>query len=86
VRDVHSRSESLEVCLTRQRGIEPLEPSLDIDKEGRTVAAAIEDERDLRAQPLNARALKLVERGEGRGREQLLRGLAAPRLQLGLRW
>ena len=82
---VHSRSEGLEVCLTRRRGIERFEPSGRIDKEARTVAAAIEHERDLRAQPLQPRALKLVERGELRGREQLLRGLAAPRLQLGLR-
>ena len=82
---VHGRSEGLEVCLTRQRGIEWFEPPGRIDKEERTIAAAIEHERDLGAQPLQPRALKLVERGQLRSREQLLCGLATPRLELGLR-
>ena len=82
---VHGRSERLEVCLTCQRGIEWFEPSGRIDKKMRTIATAIEHERDLGVQPLQPRALKLVERGELRSREQLLGGLATPRLQLGLR-
>ena len=82
---VHRRSERLEICLARQRGIERFEPSGGVEKERRTVAAAREDERDLRAQSLQQRALKLVQRSELGRREQRLGGLAASRLQLGLR-
>jgi hypothetical protein len=46
---VHSRSEGLEVCLTRRRGVERFKPSGGIEKEQRTVAAASEHKRDLRA-------------------------------------
>ena len=82
---VHGRSEGLEVGLARQRGVERLEPSGGIDKQGGSVAAAREDERDMRAQQLQPRALKLVERGQLGGRQQRLGGLAASRRQLGLR-
>ena len=82
---VHGRSERLEVGLARQRGIERFEPSGGIEKERRSVAAAREDERDLRAQSLQPGALKLVQRGDLGGRQQRLGGLAASRLELGLR-
>jgi hypothetical protein len=45
---IHSRSQGLEVCLTRQRGIQRFEPSGGIHEEGRTVATAGKDKRDLR--------------------------------------
>ncbi len=82
---VHGRSERLEICLACQCRIECFEPSGGVEKERRTVAAAREDERDLRAQSLQQPALKLVQRSELGGREQRLGGLAASRLELGLR-
>ena len=82
---VHRRSQRLEICLARQRGIECFEPSRGIEQERWTIAAAREDERDLRAQSLQQRALKLVQRSELGRREQRLGGLTASRVQLGLR-
>jgi hypothetical protein len=73
---VHSRPERLEICLTRRSRVESFEPLGRTDEQVRTIATAIEDERDLRAQALHSGALRLVQRGELRGREQILRGLA----------
>ena len=83
---VHRRSEGLEVGLTRQRGIERFEPSGGIDKERRS--RRCRDRRRTRS----ARAAAAAARAEARRAgvssavaSSSSRGLAAPRLQLGLR-
>ena len=53
--------------------VERFEAPGGIEQERRSVAAAGAGERDLRAQPLHPRALKLVERGKLGGRHQLER-------------
>ena len=82
---VHGGSECLEVGLARQRGVERLEPFGGLDEQCGSVAAAREDEREMRAQQLQPRSLKLVERGQLGGRQERLGGLATPGGQLGLR-
>ena len=77
-------SERLQVGLTRRRGVERFEPLGGVQQQWRGVAAALSGERDLAPQSLQARALKLVERGKFGGREQRVRRFRRARLQLGL--
>ena len=58
--------ERLEIRLAGQRRVEWLEPSGRGEQQRRGVAAAPAGEHDLRAQPLETRALKLVERARAR--------------------
>ena len=71
--------------LAGHRGIERLEAPGRIEQQSRSVAAARALERDLRAQPLQPRALKLVERGKLGGRQQLERRVRGPGIELRLR-
>ena len=70
---VHRRRHRLEMGLASQRGVERLEAPGGSEQQRRRVAAARAGEHDLRAQPLQPRALELVERGELGGRQQLER-------------
>ena len=66
----HRRRDRLEVGLAGHRGVEGLEPPGRLEQQRRRVAPAPAGEHDLRAQPLQPRALELVERPElGGGRE-----------------
>ena len=80
----HRRSERFEIRLARQRGIERLEAFGGLEQQRWGVAAAPAGERDLCAQPLQPRALKLVERAHLRGGEQLGRRIRRGSLELGL--
>ena len=71
--------------LASHRGVERLETPGRTEQQRRSVAAARARERDLRAQPLQPRALKLVERGKLRRREHRLRRLGRARVQLRVR-
>jgi hypothetical protein len=57
--------------LASHRGVERLQAPGGSEQQRRSVAAARAGEHDLRAQPLQPRALKLVERGKRGGRQQL---------------
>ena len=71
--------------LASHRRVEWFEAPGGIEQGGRSVAAARADESDLRAQPLQPRALKLVERSELGGRQQLERRVRRRRVELRLR-
>ena len=81
----HRRRHRLEMGLASHRGVERLEAPGGIEQQRRSVAAARAGERDLRAQPLQPRALKLVERGKLGGRQQLERRVRCPGIELRLR-
>jgi hypothetical protein len=82
---VHRRRQRLEVGLASHRGVERLEAPGSSEQQRRSVAAARAGERDLRAQPLQPRALKLVERGELGDRQQLERRVRCRSVELRLR-
>ena len=82
---VHRRRHRLEMGLASHRGVERLEAPGGIEQQRRSVAAARAGEHDLRAQPLQPRALKLVERGKLGGRQQLERRVRCPGVELRLR-
>ena len=81
----HRRRHRLEMGLASHRGVERFEAPGGIEQQRRSVAAARAGERDLRAQPLQPRALKLVERGELGGRQQLERRVRCRSVELRLR-
>ena len=81
----HRCRHRLEMRLASHRGVERLEAPGGIEQQGRSVAAARARERDLRAQPLQPGALKLVERGKLGGRQQLERRVRCPGIELRLR-
>ncbi len=81
----HRRRHRLEMGLASHRGVERFEAPGGIEQQGRSVAAARAGERDLRAQALQPRALKLVERGKLGGGQQLERRVRCRGLELRLR-
>ena len=81
----HRRRDRLEMRLASHRRVERLEAPGGIEQQGRSVAAARAGERDLRAQPLQPRALKLVERSELGGGQQVERRVRRRRVELRLR-
>ena len=81
----HRRRNRLEMGLASQRAVERFEAPGGIEQQGRRVAAARAGERDLRAQALQPRALKLVERGKLGGRQQLERRVRCGSIDLCLR-
>ena len=81
----HRRRDRLEMRLASHRGVERFEAPGGIEQQRRSVAAARAGERDLRAQPLQPRALKLVERGKLGGRQQLERRVRCRSIELRLR-
>jgi hypothetical protein len=73
------------MCLASHRRVERFEAPGGIEQQGRSLAAARAGERDLRAQPLQPRALKRIERRELGGRQQLERRIRCPGIELRLR-
>jgi hypothetical protein len=71
--------------LASHHGVERLEAPGGIEEQRRSVAATRAGEGDLRAQPLQPRALKLVERGELGRRQQLERRVRCSGIELRLR-
>ena len=71
--------------LARHRRVERIEAAGGIEQQRRSIAAARAGEHDLRAQPLQPRALKLLQRAQLRHRQELERGVRGRRLELGLR-
>ena len=70
----HCRGDRLEVGLAGHRGVQGLEPLGRREQQRRRVAPASAGERDLRAQPLEPRALEVIERSELGGRQEVGRG------------
>ena len=71
--------------LASHRGVERFEAPGRMQQQRRSVAATAAGEGDLRAQPLQSRALKLIERGKLGGRQQLERRVCCRSIELGLR-
>jgi hypothetical protein len=80
----HRRRHRLEMRLASHRGVERFEAPGGIEQQDRSAAAASAGERDLRAQALRPRALKLVEWGKLGGRQQLERRVRCRGTDLGL--
>ena len=81
----HRRRHRLEMRLASHRGVERFEAPGGIEQQGGSVAAARAGEHDLRAQPLQPRELKLVERGKLGGGQQLERRIRCRGIELRLR-
>jgi hypothetical protein len=77
--------ERLQVRLPRQRVAQVLESVGRVEEQGSGIAAAPASEDDLGPQPREVGALKVVQRADLRGREQVVRGvrLAGPELGAG---
>ena len=82
---VHRRRHRLEMGLAGHRGVERFQAPGGIEQQRRRVAAARPGEHDLRAQPLQPRALKLVQRSKLGRRQQLERRVRCPSVELPLR-
>ena len=82
---VHGRRHRLEVGLAGHRGVERVQPPGRLKQQRRRIATAPGGERDLRTQPLQPRALELVDRRELGGAEKRGRGLGVGHVELGLR-
>ena len=81
----HRRRDRLEVGLAGHRGVQGIEPPGRLEQQRRRIAPAPAGEHDLRAQPLQPRALELVERPELGGREQVVGGRGVGDVELRLR-
>ena len=81
----HRRRDRFEMRLASHRAVQRFEAPGSIEQQGRSVAAARAGERDLRAQPLQPGALKLVEWSEVGGRQQFERGVRCAGVELSLR-
>ena len=81
----HRCRDCLEMRFASHRGVERFEAAGGIEQHRRSVAAALAGERDLRAQPLQPRALKLVERSKLGCRQQLERRVRCRSIKLRLR-
>ena len=81
----HRRRERLEVGLAGHRGVQALEPPGRLEQQRRRVAPAPAGEHDLRAQPLQPRALELVDRPELGGGRAARRGRGVGDVELRLR-
>jgi hypothetical protein len=81
----HRCRHRLEMGLASHRGVERFEAPSGIEQQGRSLAAARTGERDLRPQPLQPRSLKLIERSELGGRQQVERRVRCRRVELRLR-
>ena len=81
----HRRRDRLEVGLAGHRGVQRIEPPGRLEQQRRRVAPAPAGEHDLRAQPLQPRALELVERPELGGGQELGRGRGVGDVELRLR-
>ncbi len=80
----HRRRERLQVGLPGQRGVQRIEPPGRLEQQRRRVAPALARERDLGAQPLQPRALELVDRPELGGGQQVGRGRRVGDVEPGL--
>jgi hypothetical protein len=81
----HRRSEGFEIGLPREPRIESLELFGRLEQQRRSLTSAASGKDDLRAQPGYSRALKLVQRAELGGREELGRRVGGSGLEFGLR-
>ena len=81
----HCRGDRLEVGLAGHRGVQGLEPLGCREQQRRRVASASAGERDLRAQPLQPRALEVIERSELGGGQEVGRGRGVGDVELCLR-
>ena len=70
----HRRRDRLEVGLAGHRGVQGVEPPGRLEQQRRRVAATPAGEHDLRSQPLQPRALELVEWPELGGGQEVGRG------------
>ena len=82
---VHRRRDRLEVGLAGHLGVERIEPPGRLQQQRRRVAPAPAPEHDLRAQPLQPRALELVDRPERGAVQQVGRGRGVGHVELRLR-
>ena len=82
---VHRRRDRLEVGLAGHLGVERIEPPGRLQQQRRRVAPAPAPEHDLRAQPLQPRALELVDRPERGAVQQVGRGRGVGDVELRLR-
>ena len=81
----HRRRDRLEVGLAGHRGVQRIEPPGRLEQQRRRVAPAPAGEHDLRAQPLQPRALELVDRPELGGGQEVGRGRGVGDVELRLR-
>ena len=80
----HRRRDRLEVGLAGHLGVQGIEPPGRLEQQRRRVAPAPAGEHDLRAQPLQPRALELVDRPELGGGQEVGRGRGVGDVELRL--